>query len=335
MQDKSILLAVDGSVQAHWAAELCLALSERYNTRVTAQHVVDSVAIWEFLAHDLPGLIGSGPYMAAFEPIRTQLVSIGQTLLQVYENRCQSRGLTPETVLDEGSYVPEICRRARAYDLVAVGHKRTNLKSLSDERRRFVRHSLAEKLSHYCTRPLLIVQESCEMWTSISIIVSARRDYSDSISRCADLARYLSLPMRIVYWKERAAEEDGALHSLVQQKAVLKDVFPELVIEMDIIQGPLAPWLPNIEFERDTLVTIPALPEPGTCMTPFGVSSDMLVRYCGLPCLLLWLESREETTHATDDAQVTRQAMSSGGSAEQLSWQLRQHAPEPSAAASV
>lgn len=335
MQEKSILLAVDGSAQAHWAAELCWALSEQYDTRVTAQHVVDSVAIWEFLAHDVPGLIGSGPYMAAFEAIRSQLVSIGQTLLQVYENRCQSRGLTPETVLDEGSFVPEICRRARTYDLVAVGHKRTNLKSLSDERRRFVRHSLAEKLSHYCSRPLLIVQERCEIWTSITIIVSARRDYSDSISRCAELARYLSLPMRIVYWKERPAEEDGALHSLVQHKALLKDVFPELVIEMDVIQGPLAPWLPNIEFERDTLVTIPALPEPGTCMTPFGVSSDMLIRYCGLPCLLLWLDTREEVATTPGSAEIARPEAAPAHTAVQHPGRLRERAPGHSTAASV
>lgn len=318
MLEKSILLAVDGSAPAYWAAELCWALAERYKTRITAQHVVDSVAVWEFLAHDQPGLIGSGPYMAAFEAMRNQLFAIGQTLLQVYESRCQSRGLTPEAVLDEGSFVPEILRRARTYDLVVVGHKRTSLKSLSDERRRFVRHSLAEKLSHYCTRPLLIVQESCEPWSSISIIVSARRDYSDSISKCAELALYLSLPMRIVYWHERQEEEAGALHSLVQHRALLTDVFPELELDIDVRQGPLAPWLPNMEFGHGTLVTIPALPEPGTCMTPFGVSSDIVVRYCGLPCLLLWLESQEETDHRTDRGRDARKAMPSSGTAGQL-----------------
>jgi hypothetical protein len=149
------------------------------------------------------------------------------------------------------------------------------------------------------------------------------------------MAQYLSLPMRIVYWKESAAEDDGALHSVVQYKTLLKDVFPELVIDVDIIQEPLAPWLPNVEFERDTLVTMPALPEPGASMTPFGVSSDMVVRYCGLPCLLLWLDSRQEAANIPGHAETAQSEAPPFSPGEEHSSQLRERGSGPSVAASV
>lgn len=302
MSQKGILLGLDGSAQSRYAAEVAWALAKAGKMRVDAQHVVDSLAAWDFLAFDIAGFIGSGPYFEAHETMRNTLQSIGEHLIDVYRSLAQQNEIEGEAFLDEGTTIREISWRAKDYELVVLGQRSTGMQSPEEDQRKLPRRSLAESLTHYCPRPLLVVQDRVKPWQKLRIMVAAEPAPVDLVKGCVEFAEKLGIKpsMRILHAAKpgEQASDKTAPNGLKATQDITKSV-PQLK-EIDVrTTGDINQyWKEDAEQDPETLLVIPVTEVNGIRMTPYGTTPDVIVRYLNHPAVLFWMHGNVEDRDA-------------------------------------
>lgn len=299
MSENKILLGLDGSAQSRYAAELAWALAKAGKMSVDAQHVVDSLAAWDFLAFDIAGFIGSGPYFEAHETMRNTLTSIGSSLIEAYRSLAAQAGVPGEAFLDDGATIREICWRAKDYELVVIGQQSTGMNSPSEDQRKLPRRSIAESLTHYCPRPLLVVQDRCKPWTKMRIMVAGepRKGEEELLRSCVQFGKRLSIePTARVLYTNHAGNKDLTDKTAPNGLRALADV-TKVVPELDGKQVDVRTtpdineyWKQDAAEDPDTLLVIPVIDVDGTRRTPFGSTPDVIVRYLNHPAVLFWME---------------------------------------------
>jgi len=160
---------MDGSQEAMWAADLAALLARKTASDLTVQTVVDSAAMWKLIGQELPGIIGSGPYIAAYQSVQTILKSLAETLVAACEARLDS-DLSLKMVIDDGNVAEEICRRAQRHDLLIIGHQEIS-RFDNQFRHGHMKLSLCQLVTEQCGRPVLIVQRPCQIWTRARLVV--------------------------------------------------------------------------------------------------------------------------------------------------------------------
>lgn len=302
MDKISILLGLSGSEQSKFACEIAWSMAQKCGAKVTAEHVIDSKTIWDLLRNEKPGLIGSGPYVNAYEGIRDSMDSLSRKLASKYDAMAGDKGIESESVISEGNPVQVISHSARHHDFVVIGHQSRSESDLSN-RSKFVRYAVAEGLAHECPRPLLVVQDTIANWSSMTILVSFEHINFSYINACISLANALSLKTNIVAIGSGAREESPE-HFLRD----VREAHPELKnvdIDVHTVSGIAATdfnslskpneieldWMP----EPDTLMVIPTRESGGSRITVFDTSPSSFVRYLALPTILLWPEESVQT----------------------------------------
>ncbi len=300
MSKKAILLGLDGSAQSRYAAEISWAIAKSSDRPVNAQHVVDSLAAWDFLGFDIAGFIGSGPYFAAHETMRNSLYSIGQNLVDVYKTLSESSGVPGETYLDEGTTIRELCWRAKDHELVILGHRSTGMGSPDEDKRKIPRRSVAETLTHYCPRPLLIVQDRCKLWSKMRIVLSTSQIPSTLLESCLSFASSLNItPMlRYLFTVEHghSGENDLTAPDGLRVVTDLTRLVPSLSqakIEVKTTNNLNNYLKADAEEDQDTLLVVPVSDVAGVRRTCFGTPPDEMVRYLNHPAILFWMEENE------------------------------------------
>jgi len=292
---KRLLLAFDGSAQSLNAAELCWDLAANHPIAITAQHVVNTVGVWQLLDFQLPGLTGSGPYLAAREAIIHELRKIGETLLSIYQTKATGKGLAENFVLDEGDALSEILRRSNDADLVVIGHHpfspqsdSTSSMERSTMPRSIIHSSLAESLARVIDKPLLIVQGPITPWQRVELILHGDLGVDISIRSTSALADFLSLPLAInAYVKQDETYTD--LPNLSKQLKETEKNYPDL--EVHLTRAKLWPLdgndhLAQVPFQEGSLVIVPTLLSQGERWSIFGTAPELFVRYSSVPSLL-------------------------------------------------
>lgn len=169
---QSILLALDGSQESLFATEIAALLAERKQADLTGLTVVDTRALWELAGQDLPGIIGSGPYVAAYQSMESSLKAVADTLMLAFESRIADRPVSSRAIIDEGDIVEHILTRAAKHDLVVMGHKsRSRRKTI--HKRKYFHSSVCQLVADACSTPLLIVQDSAKLWNRSTLLLSA------------------------------------------------------------------------------------------------------------------------------------------------------------------
>lgn len=297
MLKKQILLGLDGSAQSRYAAELSWSMAKRSGSTVIGQHVVDSLAAWDFLGFDIAGFIGSGPYFAAHETMRNSLYSIGESLVEAYKSLADDNDIEGEVHLDEGTTIREICQRAKDVDIVMLGHRSTGMRGPDEDRRRLPRRSVAESLTHYCPRPLLVVQDRCKPWSHMRIMLGSNQVPSELLSSCLELAKTFKIEPSVRYMLERESGpgDQGEVAAPEAQK-VLSD-YGKLVPELTKVKSEVQAtrdlneyWKTEAEADPDTLVVVPVMELSGVRKTSFGTAPDLLVRYMNHASILFWIQ---------------------------------------------
>lgn len=181
MKRMSILLSINGSAESRSAAHIAWQIAKQTGAKITAQHVIDSLAVWKFLSYTSSGFIGSGPYMEASERINEALRSISESLLLSYESQTEGQGLQSQSCIDEGDIVSSICQRAKDHDLVIVGS------SLGQARDELV------DLSKKCPSPLLVIQKSTSAWSRICVLLTDETVNEDTIWNISEFGSALGL----------------------------------------------------------------------------------------------------------------------------------------------
>jgi hypothetical protein len=269
---------------------------------VNAQHVVDSLAAWDFLNFDIAGFIGSEPYFSAHETMLGCLNSIGESLTQAYEGQAAGHEIPGKTYLDEGTTIREICWRARDHALVAIGQRSTGMGSPEEDKRRLPRRSVAESLTYYCPRPLLVVQDRCEPWTKLRIILSSLRIPSSLLESCLKFARRLNVEpqIRVVLVNESGSSEieNDTLENCPEARVLIDDM-SKLVplmtgLRVDVRRtGNLNRyWQHDAEEDNNSLLVVPVTEIAGVRKTSFGTTPDTIVRYLNHPAVLFWMEEQ-------------------------------------------
>jgi nucleotide-binding universal stress UspA family protein len=304
MAHKSILLGLDGSAQSRYAAELCWAMSKMSGYKVDAQHVVDSLAAWDFLAFDIAGFIGSGPYFAAHETMRNSLFTIGQTLVEVYKGLAEAQSIQGETYLDEGTTIREICWRAKEHDLVVLGHRSTGMQSPDEDKRKFPRRSIAELVTHYSPRPLLLVGDRVKLWTKVRFMLGSGQVPSDLITSCVEFTSKFSMEpsVRYVFTNDKSEapiEMEKTNPDGMRVVTDLRKLVPQLAnARFDVkTTDDVNQFLKNDaeHAEDDTLLIVPVTNVSGRRRTSLGPSPDVLVRYLNHSAILFWMEEEDSS----------------------------------------
>jgi nucleotide-binding universal stress UspA family protein len=298
----SILLSLDGSAQSRYAAELCWAMAKANGLTVDAQHVVDSLAAWDFLNFDIAGFIGSEPYFEAHETMLKCLNTIGESLTEAYEGQAAGHEIPGKTYLDEGTTIREICWRAKDHSLVAIGQRSTGMGSPDEDKRRIPRRSVAESLTYYCPRPLLVVQDRCEPWTKMRIMLSSLRVPSSLLESLIGFARQLNVEPQIrlvlVTDNPNGDVEVDTLDNCPEARQLYEDM-QKLVPAMDGLRVDVRRtgnlnryWQHDAEDDNNSLLVVPVTEIAGVRKTSFGTAPDTVVRYLNHPAVLFWMEEQ-------------------------------------------
>ncbi len=302
MSGQSILLSLDGSAQSRYAAEVCWSIAKANSMTVDAQHVVDSLAAWDFLNFDIAGFIGSEPYFEAHETMLNCLTSIGESLTAAYEGQAAGHEIPGKTHLDEGTTIREICWRAKDHSLVAIGQRSTGMGSPEEDKRRIPRRSVAESLTYYCPRPLLVVQDRCEPWKSMKIVLSSLRIPSSLLESLLAFAKQINVEPRIrlvlVTESNSSEVESDTLENCPDAKQLIDDLsklVPSVAgVAVDVRRtGNLSRyWQLDAEEDLDSLLVVPVTEIAGVRKTSFGTNPDTVVRYLNHSAVLFWMEEQ-------------------------------------------
>jgi nucleotide-binding universal stress UspA family protein len=299
MSEDKILLGLDGSAQSRYAAELAWAMAKTGNMNVDALHVVDSLAAWDFLAFDIAGFIGSGPYFEAHETMRNTLTEIGRNLIEVYRSLAAQQNVKGEAFLDEGATIREICWRAKDYSVVIMGQQSTGMQSPAEDQRKLPRRSIAESLTHYCPRPLLVVQDRCKPWTKMRIMSGAEHPPQNLLIGVVQFAKKLNIEptMRILYANHAGKAElsDKTNPDGMRALTDVTNAIPELSgnkVDVRTTADINEYWKQDAAEDPETLLVIPVTEVNGVRQTPFGTTPDVIVRYLNHPAVLFWMEGK-------------------------------------------
>ncbi len=185
MKCMSILLTIDGSAESRSAAYIAWQLAKKTGSSITAQHVIDSLAVWKFLSFNSAGFIGSGPYMEANERINEALHAVAESLFLSYNSQAEGQGVNNRNCIDEGDFVSCICERAKEHDLVIVGHslERTN--------------DFYLELGKMCSAPVLVIQKSTMPWSKVCILLTDETVNEDTIWDISEFGSALGLPTEL------------------------------------------------------------------------------------------------------------------------------------------
>lgn len=298
MHFKSYLLGLSGTEFSRNAAELAWALAERSKAEVIAQHVIDTDGAWDLLGFSKPGFVGSGLFVSAHKAMTSELHTVGNKLVSVYESHFPSDKIKGSAHIEEGDPVEVICKKAQDHDLVIVGHRSRPLESEFNGLHSSPRYSIAESLALHCSKPLLIVQEPCQPWSTVSITSSMDHINDTYLNRSIALALSVSAEPEILCLGTGSHEE-----SAEKFKKNLRAVDPGLeyvrikvrkLENLETDEEKVGWWTRESDVEGglapDTLAVIPTRQMGDKRITIFGASPAYFVRYLTNPSILLWPE---------------------------------------------
>ena len=180
MSRESYLLTLDGSRESLAAANMAWNLAQKRDASLVALSVVDDQAIWDLLGAGLPGFIGSGPYIAAYEVIQKALRSVSETLLVSFASRSPNDQIKTECIINEGNLLGQVFERAKEHTLVIMGQRYSHPRMTTPNFHSFIRTSLSKRLAGVCPCPLLIIP-SQSRWLKARLIISDQTFSADSL----------------------------------------------------------------------------------------------------------------------------------------------------------
>ncbi len=190
MKNNSYLLALDGSVESKAAAYVAWQLAKKTGARLVAQHVVNIRDTWRFLRPKSAGLIGSGPYIEAFEHVTEGQRSVAEALMESYRTQAAGQNIDFATYIDEGDVVSEITKRTREHDLLIIGHRKINEKQNGE-------YSLCEELANFSYCPILIVTSDCSHWKKLRINIENTKIDLAAVEKLSKFGQSIGLLMQL------------------------------------------------------------------------------------------------------------------------------------------
>lgn len=192
-ENTSILLALDGSEEALYAAELCRYLAAKISAKVVPIHVIEKTGALEFIAPPKAGLIGSGPYMLAYESLCLSLKEISDKLSDSYSAKFSES--SENLLFEEGSPLEKLCERAPQHSLIVTGYNPRALPTTISHLH--AKLTLVEQLAHQCARPLMVVRRPINEILELTAVTTDHYINPKWLKNCWLAARQMGIPFTI------------------------------------------------------------------------------------------------------------------------------------------
>lgn len=187
-----LLLALSGTKQSLFASELAFRLAIKTESSITAQHVIDTYTSYEFLKNDQPGLLKSDLYNQAYLNLKKSQKLIADELMATWQSLADRQEVEYKCYIDEGNPVKEICKRAKNFDLVIIGHRQRVYETTSEDPWHGVKYTVAEGLAHDCTKPVLIVQKPVlQLWKKVVMLETPNYKDEKFLEACKGMSHAL------------------------------------------------------------------------------------------------------------------------------------------------
>lgn len=120
---KSILVAVDGSVQGGVAIRHAMDFATRFHATLTGLHVVDAKILEAPYLTDLAGMTGAVPFTGLMSDVRLSLERRGREVLDAFQRTCEEAGIRASTTIETGIIPKVIAQVSMGHDLLCMGRK--------------------------------------------------------------------------------------------------------------------------------------------------------------------------------------------------------------------
>ncbi|HEY6197513.1 MAG TPA: universal stress protein [Candidatus Binatia bacterium] len=206
---KNILVPLDGSEHSKGALEYALWMAERFSGALFGQHVIDTVSIEGTFFHDISGSLGFEPYIDISTKMREALEERGKAILEEFSRRCRERSIRHESFLDMGLVPNEICERAKAADLVVIGHR-----GINEEFSTGLLGGTAENVTRKSPRPVFVSTKIFHAIERPLLAYDASQRAGAAMESAAEFCARFKLPLTVLH-----IARDEALGQKVLQTA--------------------------------------------------------------------------------------------------------------------
>lgn len=206
---KNILVPLDGSEHSKGALEYALWMAERFSGALFGQHVIDTVSIEGTFFHDISGSLGFEPYIDISTKMREALEERGKAILEDFSRRCRERSIRHESFLDIGLVPNEICERAKAADLVVIGHR-----GINEEFSTGLLGGTAENVTRKSPRPVFVSTKIFHAIERPLLAYDASQRAGAAMESAAEFCARFKLPLTVLH-----VARDEALGQKVLQTA--------------------------------------------------------------------------------------------------------------------
>ena len=206
---KNILVPLDGSEHSKGALEYALWMAERFSGALFGQHVIDTVSIEGTFFHDISGSLGFEPYIDISTKMREALEERGKAILEEFSRRCRERSVRHESFLDMGLVPNEICERAKAADLVVIGHR-----GINEEFSTGLLGGTAENVTRQSPRPVFVSTRTFRAIERPLLAYDGSQRAGAAMESAAEFCARFNLPLTVLH-----IARDEALGQKVLQTA--------------------------------------------------------------------------------------------------------------------
>lgn len=286
----SILLPINGSRESMCAMELAWKLGERLKMAVNAQHVINTRGALEVLGLATPGIIGSGPYVGAYESLCNSMSDIASKLEDSYIARKEGRNVTGSWFVDEGEPADAITNRGTEHDLLVLGYRPSGEPPVL--KHQTIRLALAEILAQRSPSPVIVVQKPFTAISELAMIGAMDHVNTKWIRNCIRLARALKADCSLTILAGGGHEEP--LTEFVRDLKEANPDFQELKMRMVCRDGSPAELadhhLRGLLGQTGCLPVISTVDVGERRITSFGETPSDLLRRLSFDALLIWPE---------------------------------------------
>jgi len=190
---KRILVGIDTSEHSRTAQAYAFHLARRLGATLIGLHVVDIVSIEGSFFHDISGSLGLEPYLDFSSKMREILNARGHAVLEDFAQAARREDIAAETVLDMGVVANQLCERAKAVDLLMIGHRGVNERFSTG-----LLGSTTESVARKSPRPLLVSPIRFREVTRALLAYDGSDRASRAMRAAADFATTVDVPLIVI-----------------------------------------------------------------------------------------------------------------------------------------
>jgi nucleotide-binding universal stress UspA family protein len=190
---KRIVVGIDTSEHSRTAQTYAFHLARRLGATLVGVHVVDIVSIEGSFFHDISGSLGLEPYLDFSTRMREVLNARGKGVLEDFAQAAEREAIAAETVLEMGVVPNQLCERAKATDLLIIGHRGVNERFSTG-----LLGSTTESVARKSPRPLLVSPIRFREITRALLAYDGSDRASRAMRAAADFASTLDIPLTVI-----------------------------------------------------------------------------------------------------------------------------------------